>query len=94
MKTIILLLILAFPVTGLAHSTGTVGRQPDSKRTDQTVDLSVATNGAFSTVALSLNRLHGLGRSRRFRVGYGLSVLAGTVLVSTLLTRNSSETPC
>ena len=72
MKTISLLLILAFPVAGLAQSTGTGDRSPDYKRTDQTVDVSVATNGDFSTVALSLNRLHGLGRSHRFRIGYGL----------------------
>ena len=72
MKIISLLFILAFPMAGLAQSTGTVDRSSAFKRTDQTVDVSVATNGAFSTVALSLNRLHRLGRSRRFRIGYGL----------------------
>ncbi|GAB2576486.1 hypothetical protein GCM10027190_27740 [Spirosoma areae] len=34
--------------------------------------MSGATKGSLTTVALSINRLHGLGQSRRFRVGYGL----------------------
>ena len=38
----------------------------------QTFDLSGATKGSLTTVALSLNQLHGLGRARRFRIGYGL----------------------
>ncbi|ADB38512.1 hypothetical protein [Spirosoma linguale] len=42
------------------------------KRIDQTVDLGVSTNGEFTTFALSINRLHGLWQSKRFRVGYGL----------------------
>ena len=36
------------------------------------LDLSLATNGDFTTAALSLNRLHGIGRANRFRIGYGL----------------------
>ena len=38
----------------------------------QTVDLSLATKGSLTTAALSINRLHGLGHSHRFRIGYGL----------------------
>ncbi len=44
----------------------------DFKRITQTADLSVATKGNFSIIALSVNRLHGLGKSHRFRIGYGL----------------------
>ena len=50
--------------------------RPDYKRITQGVDLGVATNGKFSTLALSINRLHGIGRSHRFRVGYGLRFTA------------------
>ena len=46
--------------------------QSDFKKTTQVLDLSIATKGDFTTAALSLNRLHGLGQSHRFRIGYGL----------------------
>lgn len=38
----------------------------------QTLDLCLATKGTLTTAALSINRLHGLWQSRRFRIGYGL----------------------
>jgi hypothetical protein len=44
----------------------------DYKPLNQTADLALASNGDFTTVALSYNRLHGLGKSHRFRVGYGV----------------------
>jgi hypothetical protein len=62
------LVALALPVSVMAQSAPTF----DFKRINQTADFSVATNGDFSTIALSANRLHGLGRSHRFRIGYGL----------------------
>ena len=46
--------------------------QPGFEAIGQTVDLSLATKGSLTTGALSVNRLHGLGRSKRFRAGYGL----------------------
>ncbi|MFD2937628.1 hypothetical protein [Spirosoma flavum] len=45
---------------------------PDIRSITQTVDLSLATKGSLTTVALSINRLHGLGPSHRFSIGYGL----------------------
>jgi len=42
----------------------------------RTADLSLASNGDLSSVALTVNQLHGLGRSRRFRIGYGLRFTA------------------
>lgn len=69
MKTLTLLLLLSLPVFSFAQS----GNPPvDFKKTTQVLDLSLATKGDFTTVALSLNRLHGLGQSHRFRIGYGL----------------------
>lgn len=38
----------------------------------QTLDLSLATKRNLTTVALSINRLHGLGAAQHFRIGYGL----------------------
>ena len=58
----------------LAQSSET--NRPNYKRITQGVDLGVATNGKFATLALSINRLHGIGRSHRFRVGYGLRFTA------------------
>lgn len=42
------------------------------ERINRTADLSLATNGDVNTASLSVNRLRGLGRSHRFRIGYGL----------------------
>ena len=60
--------------------------KPAFKAVNQSVDLSLATNGDLSSVAVSVNRLHGLGQSKRFRVGYGLrftSVFGSQVEYST-----------
>ena len=46
--------------------------QPDFKAATQTIDLGVATKGSLTTAALSLNRLHGLGKLHRLKIGYGL----------------------
>jgi len=68
MKKILSSFVCLLPVLALAQ------QQPASPfaRITQTADLAVASNGDFSVIALSANRLHGLGRSHRFRVGYGL----------------------
>lgn len=68
MKTFQLLLIIILPGWVSAQTIG----QPAAKRIDQTLDAGVSTNGEFTTAALSINRLHGLWQSRRFRIGYGL----------------------
>ncbi len=60
--------------------------KPTFKAINQSVDLSLATNGDLSSVAVSVNRLHGLGQSKRFRIGYGLrftSVFGSKVEYST-----------
>ncbi|GAB4019514.1 hypothetical protein GCM10028808_57510 [Spirosoma migulaei] len=62
------------PVSIRAQSTET--DVPDYARITQRIDLGFATNGTYSTLALSINRLHGIGRSHRFRVGYGLRLTA------------------
>jgi hypothetical protein len=67
-NSIFLLLAFALPVSVMAQS----AKSFDFKRINQTADFSVATNGDFSTLALSGVRLYGLGRSHRFRIGYGL----------------------
>lgn len=69
MKQFCLLLLLCLPALGFAQSATT---ETDFKKTTQVLDLSLASNGDFTTAALSVNRLHGLGRSHRFRIGYGL----------------------
>ena len=66
MKNYPILFLLVLPVAGLGQSL------PD--RVVQHADLAVATKGSVSTVALSANRLHGLGQRRRFRLGYGLRI--------------------
>lgn len=69
MKQIVLLFVLWLPAVAVAQS----GESPsDDKAVTQTLDLSGATKGSLTTVALSVNQLHGLGRTRCFRVGYGL----------------------
>lgn len=79
MKNFCLLLSLLLPALGFAQSNlanSSRGRsanaQPDFKKITEVLDLSLASNGDFTTAALSFNRLHGLGRSHRFRIGYGL----------------------
>lgn len=44
----------------------------ENPRVTQTLDLGLATKGSVTTIALSINRLHGLWQSRRLRIGYGL----------------------
>ena len=78
-KTLFVFLLVWWPMLAAAQSgADATHRQPaDFGRINRTADLSAATNGDFSTIALSVNRLHGLGRSRRrFRVGYGLRFTA------------------
>lgn len=74
MKTVIPFFILLLPIAGFAQSTtGTSSpSRPTFDRITRTVDLGLAAKSGFSTAALSINRLHGLGRSHRFRIGYGL----------------------
>jgi hypothetical protein len=75
MKQVIILTIWLLPTLALAQlQRPTTAAQPNPAfaKINQTIDLSVATNGEFSLAALSINRLHGLGRSHRFRIGYGL----------------------
>jgi hypothetical protein len=73
-QVIISILSALLPMYVVAQTTET---NPSAyKRITQGVDLGLATNGKFSTVVLSFNRLHGLGRSHRFRIGYGLRFTA------------------
>ncbi|GAB3710988.1 hypothetical protein GCM10027592_48140 [Spirosoma flavus] len=71
MKKFCVLLLLLLPDFGFAQSNPAIS-QPDFKKITEVLDLSLASNGDFTTAALSFNRLHGLGRSHRFRIGYGL----------------------
>lgn len=61
--------LLCLSAFGIARSNA---QSSDFKKTTQVIDLSLASNGDFTTAALALNRLHGLGQSHRFRIGYGL----------------------
>lgn len=74
MKTLLLFAVTLLPISLLAqvNQAPVTNRFPDFKRITQTIDLGLATTGDFTTTALSINRLHGLGRSHRFRIGYGL----------------------
>ncbi|RRB03991.1 hypothetical protein [Larkinella rosea] len=53
-------------------SSATVLAQSSFQPLTRTVDLSVAGKSDFATLALTINQLHGIGRSNRFRLGYGL----------------------
>ncbi|WP_421830093.1 hypothetical protein [Larkinella sp.] len=64
MKRILVLFLLSLPVVVLAQSS--------HKPLTRTIDLSVAAKRDFGTAALTINQLHGIGRSNRFRLGYGL----------------------
>ncbi len=67
LKPLLFLLVTLLPALTVAQA------QPTAfARIDQTADLSLASTGTFTTAALSLNRLHGLGHAHRFRIGYGL----------------------
>lgn len=85
MKRLSLIFLLGLLVLGIAQSGASQSNaialatnqspttnEPDFKKTTRVLDLSLATKGDFTTAALSLNQLHGLGRSHRFRIGYGL----------------------
>ncbi|GAB3982931.1 hypothetical protein GCM10028806_55600 [Spirosoma terrae] len=65
------LLFLLLPALGFAQLNSATA-QSEFKKVTEVLDLSLASNGDFGTVALSFNRLHGLGKSHRFRIGYGL----------------------
>lgn len=69
MKRLSLLYLVWLPTLVVAQSRES---RSDLKTVSHTLDLSGATKGSLTTVALSINRLHGLGPSRRFRMGYGL----------------------
>lgn len=74
MKSLFVILLLLSPLLASAQQSS----QYDFRPRVRTADLSVATNGKLSSVALTINQLHGLGRSHRFRVGYGLRFTATT----------------
>lgn len=69
MKKYAFLLFLGLPAVGFAQSNTP---EPAFKKTTQLLDLALSTKGDFTTVSLAANRLHGLGHSHRFRIGYGL----------------------
>jgi hypothetical protein len=64
-----LLFLFCLSAFGITRSNA---QSSDYRKTTQVLDFSLATKGDFTTAALSLNRLHGLGWSHRFRIGYGL----------------------
>lgn len=79
MRPLPLLLLVLLPALGIAQTNSTpsgirqsTDQQPDFKKITEVLDLSLASKGDFTTAALSFNRLHGLGKSHRFRIGYGL----------------------
>ncbi len=74
MKTLLVILLALSPLLTWAQQPSGYDFQPRVR----TADLSVATNGDLSSIALTINQLHGLGRSHRFRVGYGLRFTATT----------------
>jgi hypothetical protein len=78
MKTGFLTVCLLLPIWGFAQTalTGLLANPYDYSRITLTADLSLTTNGNFNTASLSLNRLRGLGQSRRFRIGFGLRFTA------------------
>lgn len=65
MKGFCLFLVVWLPSIAIAQS-------EEIPATTQTLDVCLATKGSLTTVALSINQLHGLWHSRRFRIGYGL----------------------
>ncbi|OIN57504.1 hypothetical protein [Arsenicibacter rosenii] len=62
--------LCAFPFLTMAQQSTPPAALPAN--VTQSVDLSFATKGNFTTTALSVSRLHGVGRHKRFRIGYGL----------------------
>lgn len=62
--------LCAFPFSGMAQQSGPPPAV--AANVTQNIDLSFATKGNFTTTALSVSRLHGIGRQNRFRIGYGL----------------------
>lgn len=74
MKSLPIFLLLILPGWVSAQAVPTEGAigQTAFKRLDRTLDVGASTNGDFTSVALSLNQLHGLWQGKRFRVGYGL----------------------
>ena len=69
MQRLSLLSLLCLPLAAFAQQKESPS---DFKAISQTLDLGLAIKRDFTTVALAINRLHGLGHSRRVRVGYGL----------------------
>ncbi len=71
MKLFFCLLALALPFSVLAQTTPSASVYALSRVTT-TADLALSSTGDFTSIALSASRLHGLGKSHRFRVGYGI----------------------
>jgi hypothetical protein len=86
MKSLLILFLTTCPLLSLAQRSFTTSPAPASAKASgyeftprlRTADLSIATNGKFSSLALTVNQLHGLGRSHRFKIGYGLRFTATT----------------
>lgn len=86
MKSQLVLLLFLSPLLSVAQRTLTQSATPPARQSSdydfqpriRTADLSVATNGNLSSIALTVNQLHGLGQSRRFKIGYGLRFTATT----------------
>ncbi len=71
MKRILFVLALAMPLSAFAQKT-TQADPFAMARITQTADFALSSTGDFTSLALSVNRLHGLGKSHRFKIGYGL----------------------
>lgn len=72
----ICLLVLAFPASVMAQTNPQAGPFAIPRIT-RTGDFAIASTGDFTYLALSVNRLHGLGKSHRFKIGYGLRFTSG-----------------
>jgi hypothetical protein len=72
------LLFLGLIISPLLTHAQTTSSAYDFQPRIHTADLSLATNGDLSSLALTINQLHGLGKLHRFRVGYGLRFTATT----------------
>ncbi len=76
MKKLICFISLALPLSALAQTNPATDAFA-FKRVTRSADFAVASTGDFTSFALSVNQLHSIGRSRRFRLGYGLRFTSG-----------------